>query len=93
MNGPTRLAVGTEAEVRRIIREELTDMLAQMADVAYRECHDYDTRESSAMSAIEKVAKEAADRVACNHPYTRSWLGDSRCGKCGKEIPQDPGQG
>lgn len=86
MNGPTRLAAGTEAEVRRIIREEVRAVFAEVEDVArtmYLGEED-ETRET-AFTAITQVANAVLTRMTCEHRYTSEFGSLVVCRTCGRE--------
>lgn len=89
MNGPTRLAAGTEAEVRRIVREEIAAMLGLTEDAADRFAFDSDSDrlDSSAMAAVEKVAAKVGRQIVCPHGELSGW-GDNRCRRCGRKMPE-----
>lgn len=81
-----------EAQIRKVIREELKSLLESVADVAdgeerrYHYESGYDA-ESSALVMIEKVANETAQRLVCDHANTfNSMHGGKRCSSCGASI-------
>lgn len=73
-----------DSRVRRIVREELAGALAEFVDVAetgvYR---SDDSIEMGAYSAIERAARDVADRLACPHERVSTWRGVTRCCVCG----------
>jgi hypothetical protein len=89
VNGPTRLAPGTEAEIRRIIREELRALLLETADASGREqdLTENDVKEA-AFASIGETATAVLYRMTCAHEETYEYTGEpSRCTSCGKTVP------
>ena len=70
-----------EADIRRIVKEEITLALQSLVDEAQKQ-DGYDTREllSAGLEAVRETAKAALEIV--NHAVTCELRGDSRYGSC-----------
>ena len=82
-----RLSPGAEAQVRRIVREEIVRAFEVLGRAADHLDMPYETAEldSRALSNIEDAAKEAVRRLTCEHEYTSAW--GPRCARCGEPEP------
>lgn len=86
------LARAQEQCIRKIVQEEIVKALGALAREADSQDMPYETGEleSSALSAIGKVAEGAVRRLTCTHETYYSWHGgrDPRCGSCGEPQPE-----
>jgi len=81
-----------DAHLRAIVREEIVNALGALAREAEYQDMPYETGEleSSALSAIGKVAAGAVARLTCEHEVYRSYYSGrpARCGACGEPEPE-----
>lgn len=86
----------TEERVREIFREELAKALGMLVrEASHLNGYDTDIIEGTALSAIEKTAEGAANRITCPHEaYTsvRIWstggMSPGVCARCGEPEPE-----
>lgn len=83
----------TEADVRRIVREELAAAFRAHAREA-DEQDGYDTAEldSRALSNIRSAAEGTARRLTCPHEAYETYYSPPRCSRCGEPGPEQPTQ-
>lgn len=79
-----------EADVRRIVREEIVAAFGMLAREANSLDMPYETAEldSRALENIRAAAEGAAQRMTCAHEKYFSWGHDLRCSSCGEPRPE-----
>lgn len=87
-----RLAPDLEAQIRRIVREEIAKAFGMLArEASHQDGYDTDTIRSYALSAITDAAGGAASRVTCKHETYESWNSHNparTCRRCGEPEPE-----
>lgn len=81
-----------EADVRRIVREEIVAAFGVLAREAKSLDMPYETAEldSRALENIRAAAEGAVQRMTCPHEEYMSWGSgqDPRCSRCGEPRPE-----
>jgi hypothetical protein len=82
----------TEADVRRIVQEEIAKAFGAFAREAdHQDGYDADTIESYALRAVQRTAEGTAVRVTCLHEASVG-RGVRTCRRCGEPepVPSNP---
>lgn len=81
-----------EADVRRIVREEISRAFGMLAREAFSLDMPYETAEldSRALENIRAAAEGVMGRMTCPHDTFVSWHNgqDPRCTRCGEPEPE-----
>lgn len=79
-----------EATVRRVVREEIRDLLDMAVREAEHQNVPYETPEITqrSLEVVGEIAKGLIKRLTCEHEF-RDYFGP-RCWNCGEPRPENP---